>query len=100
MSAVTIAIAMVIHDRAMVCRGRSTLNAQRSTLRATLRYRPEVAHHRQHDVRRSLWCAIDLHRRRSVIRRLCVEDVRDERLWIAIDDREPGTLYLYHDPVT
>src|SRR5437762_173448 len=71
------------------------IRAQRPTLYAPrLRHRPNVAHHRQHEMRRRLARAVHLHCRRAVVGGLGLEDVGDVRLRVAVDNREPRALHL------
>src|SRR6185369_14017279 len=72
----------------------------------TARNDTALRHHRlgirQHAECEARWQrlgVVDAHRRRAEVRRLRLVDVRNERLWIAIDEREPCALHLYHQPV-
>src|SRR5438477_8528233 len=58
------------------------------------------AHDRKRDVRWILRRAIHALRGRSEIGSLCLKNVRDEGLRIAIDKREPCALHLHHHAVS
>src|SRR5450759_5007805 len=57
-------------------------------------------HERELDEARLVRSMVDALNGFPVIPRLRPEDVRHERLWIAVVEREPGRLHLHHDPVT
>src|SRR5262245_6698520 len=73
--------------------------ASRRSLRYGLRSGPRTEDHRDRDVRCLRARAVNAVRGRAEVFGARLENVRDERLGIAVDDREPAALDLDHDPV-